>query len=103
MINTKEKLKKLIHLLGVPTGMETGFIVGGQTGGRIVNSRTCKKTDYLIGGRTGHQIVLINTGEIIGSVSAGFVGRIYCDEIRTNYQIGGRTGRRILYMKRLSK
>ena len=50
MNSTRKKLKKLTKLLGVPDTAETGFIVGGKSGRRIVDSRTGQETRYLIGG-----------------------------------------------------
>jgi len=95
-----KKLIKLINLLGLPDGEETGFSVSES--GRIVHSRTSQKTKYFIGGKTGNQIITLD-GERIGNVSSNSVHRIYVEGIKTNYRIGGPTGKRILYVKETSK
>lgn len=98
-MNTKEKLKKLINLLGVPSTLETGFIVGGRNGSEIVDGRTGERTGYVIGGVNGQQIIS-RDGEEIGSVSVEPTRRVHCDRLITHYQIGGNNGSRILYVRR---
>jgi len=96
----KSKLKKLINLLGVPVGMETGFIVGGCSGNEIIKERGCKRTGYSLGGRTGQQIVS-KEGEEIGLVAMNMTRNILTVEgVETNYRLGGPNGRTILYSKR---